>query len=58
MNFNMAEIGPFKFSLKKIVEICPFGLFHFSIHRMRIGKKWGRFLIVFADALDEKIWWL
>ena len=54
----MAVIGPFKFSLETVWEICPLGLFYFGIHRMKIGKKKGRFMIVFADALDSKVWWL
>lgn len=54
----MPSKGPFKLELKKIVSVCPMNLFHFSIHRLMIGKKRGRFMIVFADALSEKIWWV
>lgn len=45
-------------SFKKIIEICPLGLLYFSIHRVKIGKKWGRYLIIIADNLDMKMCWL
>ena len=45
-------------SLKKIINICPLGLFHFSIHRVKIDNKWGRFMVILADALDYKVWWI
>lgn len=47
-----------KISLKKIVEVCPLGLLYFSIHRVKIGEKWGRLMIILADSLDYKLWWL
>lgn len=45
-------------SLKKIMSICPLNLFLFSIYRIKIGQKWGKFMVIFADALDYKLWWL
>ncbi len=45
-------------SLKKIISICPLGLFHFSIHKTKIGNRHGRFMVIFADALDYKLWWI
>jgi len=45
-------------SLKEIVKICPLNLFYFSIHRIKVGNKWGKFLIIIADALDIKLWYL
>lgn len=45
-------------SLKKIMNICPLNLFLFSIYRVKIGRKWGRFLIIFADHLTQKFWWI
>ena len=47
-----------KISLKKIINICPLNLFHFSIHKIKIGNKWGKFMVIFADALDYKVWWV
>lgn len=47
-----------KLLLKKIVEVCPMNLFYFSVHRVKIGKRWGRFMVVFADHMDIKVWWL
>ena len=45
-------------SLEEIVTICPLDLFYFSIHRVKIGTNWGSFLIIIADVLDYKFWWV
>jgi len=47
-----------KISLKEIINICPLGLFHFSIHRVKIGSRFSKFMIILADALDYKAWWV
>jgi hypothetical protein len=45
-------------SLKKIISISPLSLFYFSIHRIKVGNKWGKFLIIVADNVGYKGWWI
>ena len=45
-------------SMKKLLSICPLNLFLFSIYAVKIGRKWNRILIIFADHLIQKGWWI
>lgn len=45
-------------SFKKVFSMCPLNLFLFSIYGLKIGRKWNRILIIFADHLILKGLWI
>lgn len=50
--------------MKKIIEISLPNVFLFLIHRIKIGKKWGKFLIIWVwlnwdcSETKGKLFWI
>jgi hypothetical protein len=57
MSFNVGKIYT-TISLKNIITIRPLNLFLFSVRRIKVGERWGRFMIIYADGLIQKFWWI
>ena len=57
MAFDVGKLTV-KLSLKKRISINMFNLFLFSIYRMKVGKKWGRHMVILATPSAGKLWWI
>ncbi len=57
MPFDASKIMV-KLSLEKKISINIFNWFLFSIYRVNVDGKQGRRLILIADTVGYKMWWI